>query len=156
MGLPASTSIHWSITEIAEQAVANAVRRLCRGGTWQGLARELGWRAVIEGSRDLRRLEPLCSVAEARLAALVDDTVWAAEQTVLQSRQEYLEAHPGDRRGAMAAAALDANEEATRLMESAYASVLQTLLHDRTTAAPEKRRLRPDSRRGIDTGELAA
>ena len=156
MGLPASTSMYRSTTEIAEQAVANAVRRLCRGGTWQGLARELGWKAVIEGSRDLCRLEPLCSLAEARLAARVDDTVWAAEQTVLQSREEYLEAHPGDRRGALAAATLDANEEAVRLMEAAYANVLRTLLQESTAAAPERRRLRPDWRRGNGTGELAA
>jgi hypothetical protein len=152
MGLRASTSVHWSITQIAEQAVATSVRRLCRGGTVQGLARELGWKAVILGSRDLRRLESLSSVAEARLVASVDDTVWSAEQTALRSRQEYLEAHPGDREGALTAATLDANEEAVRLMEAAYKNVLAGLIADSTVTPPVKRRLR----RGNGAGKLAA
>ena len=40
---------------IAEEALAGALRHRCRGASWQGLARELAWRAVTGGQRDARR-----------------------------------------------------------------------------------------------------
>jgi hypothetical protein len=121
--------------EIAEEALAGAFRRLCRGGSWQGVARELAWRAVIGGRRDPRRVEALSDCAEAMMAPLIDEALWQVEQSALRSGREYLEQRPGDRAGALAAARLDASEEAERLVAEAYASVLEGLLGQSRRAA---------------------
>ncbi len=113
---------------IAEEALAEALRRLCRGGSWQGVTRELAWRAVTGGHRDPRSVEPLAETAEAMLAPLIDEALWEVEQGVVASRDEYLDARPRDELGALAAARLDANEEAGRLVAEAYDRVLDSLL----------------------------
>ena len=156
MDLPASTGVRGLSAQIAEQAVADAVRRLCRGGTWQGIARELGWRAVTVGGRDLGSLEGLCAVAEARLASMIEDAVWAAEQCALRGWQEYLRACPGDEEDALVAATLDANEEATRLIAAAYAQVLDSLVVDGSVARPDRRRFRLRLRKHPAPDALAA
>jgi hypothetical protein len=138
----ASTGVCGLSAQVAEEAVAGAVGRLCRGGSWQGIARELGWRAVTAGGRDLGSLEALCAVAEARLALMIDDAVWAAEQCALRGWQEYLQVCPGEEEGAVAAARLDANEEATRLIAAAYADVLESLVVEGNIARPARRGLR--------------
>ncbi len=156
MELPASTGARGLSAQIAEQAVAGAVRQLCRGGTWQGIARELGWRAVTAGGRDLGSLEELCAVAEARLASMIEDAVWAAEQCALRGWHEYLQARPGDEKDAMVAATLDANEEATRLIAAAYAHVLDSLVVDGNQAWPYRRGLRLRLRKHPPPEALAA
>ena len=156
MDLPASTAVHGLSAQIAEQAVADAVRRLCRGGTWEGIARELGWRAVTAGGRDLGSLEALCAVAEARLASMIEDAVWATEQCALRGWQEYLQARPGDEEDAVVAATLDANEEATRLIAAAYAHVLDSLVADGTVVRSRRRRLRASRRDPEGPEALAA
>ena len=84
---------------IAEEALAEALRRLCRGGSWQGVTRELAWRAVTGGHRDPRSVEPLAETAEAMLAPLIDEALWEVEQRVVASRDEYLEERPRDEAG---------------------------------------------------------
>jgi hypothetical protein len=113
---------------IAEEALAEALRRLCRGGSWQGVTRELAWRAVTGGHRDPRSIEPLAETAEAMLAPLIDEALWTVERRVVESRNEFLEERPGDKSGAVAAARLDAGEEAERLVAEAYDQVLDSLL----------------------------
>lgn len=113
---------------VAEEALAGALRRLCRGGSWQGIARELAWRAVTGGQRDARRVEPLAESAEAMLAPRIDQALWTVEQCAIRSRAEYLEERPGDTAGALVAAQLDAREEAERLVADAYDEVLDALL----------------------------
>jgi hypothetical protein len=113
---------------IAEEALAEALRRLCRGGSWQGVTREIAWRAVTGGHRDPRSVEPLAEAAEAMLAPLIDEALWEVEQRVLASREEYLDARPRDEAGALTAARLDAGEEAKRLVAEAYDHVLDSLL----------------------------
>jgi hypothetical protein len=120
---------------IAEEALAGAVRRLCRGGSWQGLARELAWRAVTGGHRDPRSVEALSELAEAMLASLIDEALWEVERRAIDSRDEFLELRPGDPDGALAAARLDAEEEAPRLVAAAYDSVLDALLTGSRRAA---------------------
>ena len=88
---------------IAEEALAGALRRLCRGGSWQGVTRELAWRAVTGGHRDPRSVEPLAETAEAMLAPLIDGALWEVEQGVVASRDEYLDAGARDELGALAA-----------------------------------------------------
>src|SRR3954454_14853665 len=97
-----------SSESLAEEALGQAIRRRCRGASWQGLARELAWRAVTGGQRDARLVEPLAASAEAMMAAEVDQALWAVERIVLESLGE----DGGDRQ----AARLDAGEEAARLV----------------------------------------
>ena len=119
----------------AEEALAEALRRLCRGGSWQGIARELAWRAVTGGHRDPRLVEPLAETAEAMLAPLVDQALWEVERRVLESRADYLAERPADEAGARIAASVDAREEAARLVDDAYAQVLDALLGQSRRAA---------------------
>jgi hypothetical protein len=116
------------VERIAEEALGEALRRLCRGGSWQGIARELAWRAVTGGHRDARSVESLAETAEAMLAPLVDQALWEVERHALETREEYLALRPGDEAGALAAARLDAAEEAARLSDEAYDRVLDSLL----------------------------
>ena len=76
--------------QIAEEALAEAIRRRCRGASWQGLARELAWRAVTGGHRDARLVEPLAESAEAMMASLVDEALWTVEQRALESWDELV------------------------------------------------------------------
>ncbi len=124
-----------SSEQVAEEALAEALRRLCRGGGWEGLARELAWRAVTSGARDPRRIDLLADSAGSMLAALVDEALWAVERSVLEGWDEYLEDRPGDREGAFAAVRLDAGEEAGRLVAAAYEQVLGTLAGEIPRAA---------------------
>jgi len=116
-----------SSEQLAEEALAEAIRRRCRGASWQGLAREVAWRAVTGGHRDARQVDPLAQAAEAMLASLFDEALWAVEQVALESLQEFA----GDEQ----AARLDAGEEAARLVDAAYDRVLDTLLATSRRAA---------------------
>jgi hypothetical protein len=124
-----------SSERIAEEALAEAVRRLCRGASWQGLARELAWRAVTGGQRDPRSVEMLAESAEAMLASLIDEALWTVERAAIHAREDFLEQSRGDEDGALAAARLDAAEEADRLLDAAYSSVLDSLLTGSRRAA---------------------
>jgi hypothetical protein len=156
MHLPASTAVRGLSARIAEQAVAGAVRQLCRGGTWEGLARELAWRAVTVGGCDLDSLERLCGVAEARLGSLVEEAVWAAEECAIRGWRDYLQACPGADQDALAAATLDASEQATRLIADAYAAVLESLVVEGSVSRPDRLRFRARLRKQPAPAELAA
>jgi hypothetical protein len=120
---------------IAEEALAEAVRRLCRGASWQGLARELAWRAVTGGHRDARAVESLAAAAEALLAAQIDEALWAVEKSAIEGWEEFVGHHRGDEAAGLAAARLDAREEADRLVDRAYDRVLDALLATTRRAA---------------------
>ena len=124
-----------SSERIAEEALAEALRRLCRGGGWEALAHELAWRAVAAGARDPRRIDPLSDSAGSMLAERVDEALWTVERSVLEGWAEYLEDQPGDHQGALAAVRLDAGEEAARLVAAAYQHVLGALVGDTQRAA---------------------
>jgi len=124
-----------SSERVAEAALAEALRRLCRGGSWEGLARELAWRAVTEGGCDPRRVDRLSEAAASMLAGLIDDALWAVERSALEAWDEFLEARPDDRAGALTAASLDAGEEAERLATAAYERVREMLLEPLNRAA---------------------
>ncbi len=124
-----------SSERIAEEALAEAVRRLCRGAGWEALARELAWRAVSSGARDPRRIDQLAESAGSMLGSLIDEALWTVEHSALEAWRELLESRPGDRAAALAAARLDAREEAARLVELAYARVGDALSADVPRAA---------------------
>ena len=68
-------------------------------------------------------------------ASLIDEALRILERVVVQAWQEFLELRPGDRRGALAAAQLDASEESVKLVASARELVLETLQGDVRDAA---------------------
>ena len=123
-----SSKLAASSEQIAEEALGDALRRLCRGGSWRGIARELAWRAVVGGSRDPRTVEYLSESAETMLASLIDEALWEVERSAICAWEEHLEEHPGDMDGARAVARLDSGEEAAKLLASAYDQVLDALL----------------------------
>jgi hypothetical protein len=129
------TTLPGSTERIAEEALGAAVQRLCRGGTWQALARELAWRAVTGGHRDARMVEGLAATAEAMLASAIDDALWQVERAAIEGRDGVLSRRPGDVDAALAAARLDAEEEAENLVAAAYDRVLDTLLAGSRRAA---------------------
>jgi hypothetical protein len=132
--LPAN-SLPGSTERIAEEALAGAVRRRCRGASWQGLARELAWRAVTGGYRDARMVEGLATTAEAMLASQIDDALWQVEHAAIRGRDEVLAERPGELDRALEAARLDADEEAERLVAAGYDRVLDALLASYRRAA---------------------
>jgi hypothetical protein len=121
--------------QIAEEALTNAMRHRCRGSSWQGLARELAWRAVTGGARDARSVERFAARAEAMLGSAIDEALWLCECCALAAFEEFIWEHRGDEAGALAAARLDAGEEATRLLEAACSAALETLLATTRRAA---------------------
>jgi hypothetical protein len=129
------TTLPGSTERIAEEALGGAVQRLCRGATWQALARELAWRAVTGGLRDARMVEGFAATAEAMLAAAIDDALWEVERAAIDGRDGMLARRPGEVDAALAAARLDAEEEAERLAAAAYDRVLDTLLAGSRRAA---------------------
>ena len=62
-----------------------------------------------------------------------------ASGAALDGWHEYLASHPADEQGALAAARLDAAEEAVRLTALAYAAVLDDLVGGTRAAAPPRR-----------------
>lgn len=130
-----ATTLPGSTERIAEEALAGAVRRLCRGATWQALARELAWRAVTGGHRDARLVERLAVSAEAMLASAIDEALWQVERAAIDGRDGVLAERPGDVEAALAAARLDAEEEAGSRVAAAYDDVLDTLLAGSRRAA---------------------
>ena len=130
-----ATTLPGSTEHIAEEALAGAVRCLCRGGSWQGLARELAWRAVTGGYRDARMVEGLATAAEAMLATQIDEALWQVEHAAIRGRDEVLAERPGDLAAALTAARIDAEEEAELLVGAAYDRVLETLLAGSRRAA---------------------
>lgn len=130
-----ATTLPGSTERIAEDALAGAVRRRCRGGTWQALARELAWRAVTGGLRDARRVDGLAATAETMLAVAIDEALWQVECAAIHGRDEILAERPGDVNAALTAARLDAEEEAESQVAGAYDRVLDTLLAGSRRAA---------------------
>jgi hypothetical protein len=130
-----STTLPGSTERIAEEALAGAVRRRCRGATWQALARELAWRAVTGGHRDARMIDGLAGVAEGMLASAIDEALWQVERTAIDGRDGVLAERPGDVDGALAAARLDAEEEAESRVAAACDHVLDSLLAGSRRAA---------------------
>jgi len=131
----AAGSLPGSTEHIAEEALAGAVRRLCRGASWQGLARELAWRAVTGGHRDARMVEPFANRAESMMADAIDDALWQVERAAIHGRDEVLAERPGDLAAALTAARVDAEDEAEQVVAAAYDRVLDTLLATSRRAA---------------------
>jgi hypothetical protein len=121
--------------EIADEALRNALHDRCLGGSWRGLARGLAWRVVSAGERNPHSIEMLAEAAETILGSLIDEALWVVERVVVQTWEQFVEARPGDKEGALIAAQLDAREESVRMVESACNTVLESLLAGSRRAA---------------------
>ena len=120
---------------IAEEALAARFAVLCRGGTWQGLAREFAWRAVTGGHRDPRQRRRARRTRRGDARRADRRALWAVEKSALDGWDEFVGEHGGGEAAGLAAARLDAREEAERLVEAAYARALDALLATSRRAA---------------------
>jgi hypothetical protein len=98
---------------------------MLRGGTWQGLAREIAWEAVRARGGELEWLDPLTSLVGRQLSLRVERVEPAVERSALAAAREYARAWPHDPGGAATSARLEASTEATRLLAGAYREVLE-------------------------------
>jgi hypothetical protein len=127
----------------AEELVQRALRRLLRGGTWEGLANELAWEAVRSTGVELSCLEWLPGLIEASLSERVDGLEFVLERARVSAWSEHLSEWPHDLAGAATAATLAGDEEGAELVSRLYLDVLEWacgLLSDRLTQSPSSSR----------------
>jgi hypothetical protein len=113
---------------IAQEACAAAVRRLCRGGSWEALPHELAWLVVRARGLGFDAIEPLAERAEEQLAQLVDEAAAMVTEATSWAWERYLAGH-GDPQGAALAADAEAAAEARRILALVYLQVLEALDH---------------------------
>jgi hypothetical protein len=134
----------------AEELAERALRRLLRGGTWEGLANEIAWNAVLSTGAEPSALEWLPGLVEATLSERVDRLESVLERERRSAREEHLREWPHDLAGAATAATLAADEEGTHQVGRLYLDVLEWtsgLLTDRLTMEPGSLRSRLPSLR---------
>jgi len=118
----------------AEEVVEGALVRLLRGGTWEGLANEIGWEAVRSTGAEPSCLEWLPGLVGAVLAERIEGVEFVLEGARATARADHLRQWPHDVAGAETAATLAAHEEADRRLGLLYLEVLEwavSLLNDR-------------------------
>ena len=141
----------------AEEAVAGALCRLLRGGTWEGLANELAWKAARSTGAELSCLEWLPELVEATLSERVDGLEFVLERERHVAWAEHLREWPHDLSGAETAATLAASEEGDRQVARLYVDVLEwasALLDDRLAQPSSRRQSRVASFRAPPPTEL--
>ena len=141
----------------AEEVVAGALSRLLRGGTWEGLANELAWKAARSTGVGLSCLEWLPELVEATLSERVDGLEFMFERERHAAWAEHLGEWPHDLSGAETAATLAASEEGERQVARLYVDVLEwasALLDDRLAQPSSRRQSRVASFRTPPPTEL--
>jgi hypothetical protein len=131
----------------AEELAERVLQRLLRGGTWEGLANEIAWKAARSTGADASCLEWLPALVADALSQRIDGLEFVLERTCLSARAEYLRERPHDVGGAETAATLAADEEGMRHLGRLYVDVLEWatgLLEDRLGQSPTSRRQRRD------------
>jgi hypothetical protein len=129
----------------AEQIAGRALEWLLRGGTWEGLARELAWEAVRSTGVEMSCLEWLPDLIGTHLSEYVDGLEFVVESARASSRAEHFREWPNDNAGAEAAATLAADERAAEEVSRIYLKTLEwaaELLSDRMTRPPSSQRPR--------------
>jgi hypothetical protein len=129
----------------AEELADRSLRRLARGGTCEGLANEIAWKAVAATGVDTSCLEWLAELVDGALSERAEGLEFTLDQEQVSARAEHLRAWPQDFAGADTAAALAADEESARRAGIAYLDVLEWaigLLDRRLAQEPRPRRSR--------------
>jgi hypothetical protein len=129
----------------AEELAERSLRRLARGGTWEGVANEIAWKAVHATGADRSALEWLPALVEDALSERAEGLEFALDREQVSARTEHLRSWPQDLPGAETAASLAAGEEAAAGAALAYLQVLEwamELLARRLAREPKPRRAR--------------
>jgi hypothetical protein len=130
----------------AEELADRSLRRLARGGTCEGLANEIAWKAVAATGADTACVEWLSELVDGALSEQAEGLEFALDREQVAARTEHLREWPQDLAGADTAAALAADEESARRASLAYLDVLEwaiRLLDTRIAQEPRPRRSRP-------------
>jgi hypothetical protein len=80
-----------------EDLARRALTWFVRGGTWQGLARELAWAAVQASGANYATIEWLTPLLEARLAETVDGLEFTVDMAAVRARGNHVRRRPHDR-----------------------------------------------------------
>lgn len=124
-----------TVERVAEEALHGTLSELCGASSWRGFARGVAWEVVSGDTRKYKALDRLADTAEEMLGVLIEEAVWTVERTVLETWEKYLDARPGDERGAFAAVTREAREESMRVVTAARQQVLDNLHELNTRAA---------------------
>ena len=98
----------------AEELADRSLRRLARGGTCEGLANEIAWKAVAATGVDTSCLEWLSKLVDGALSERAEGLEFVLDREQVSARAEHLREWPQDLAGAETAAALAAAEESAR------------------------------------------
>jgi hypothetical protein len=129
----------------AEDLADRSLRRLARGGTCEGLANEIAWKAVAATRADTSCIEWLAELVDSALSERAEGLEFALDREQVSAREEHLREWPQDLAGAETAAALAADEESSRRAGLVYLDVLEWaigLLDRRLAEEPRPRRSR--------------
>ena len=128
-----------------EELADRSLRRLARGGTCEGLANEIAWKAVAATRADTACVEWLSELVDGVLSERAEGLEFALDREQADARAEHLREWPQDLAGAETAAALAACEESARRAGLVYLEVLEWaigLLDSRIAQEPRPRRSR--------------
>lgn len=140
----------------AEELADRSLRQLARGGTCEGLANEIAWKAVAATRADTACIEWLAELVDGALSERAEGLEFVLDREQVSAREEYLREWPQDLAGAETAAALAAGDESARRAGLVYLDVLEWAigLLDRRLAEeprPRRSRLRLLGRRPAET-----
>jgi hypothetical protein len=128
-----------------EELIGRALERLLRGGTWEGVANEIAWKAVNATGARCGCVEWLSGLVEAHLSERVDGLVFALEPECRAARESHLRRWPHDLAGAETAVCMAGEEAARQQISRLYVEVLEWacgLLEDRIAREPTSLRSR--------------
>jgi hypothetical protein len=129
----------------AEELADRSLRRLARGGTCEGLANEIAWKAVAATRADTACVEWLAELVHGALSDRAEGLEFVLDREQASAREDHLREWPQDLAGADTAAALAAGEEGARRASLVYLEVLEWaigLLDARIAQEPRPRRSR--------------
>jgi len=129
----------------AEELAERSLSRLARGGTCEGLANEIAWKAVAATRADTSCIEWLAELVDGALSERAEGLEFVLDREQVSARAEHLREWPRDLTGAETAAALAADDESARRAGLAYLEVLEWaigLLDRRLAEEPRPRRSR--------------
>jgi hypothetical protein len=129
----------------AEELADRSLRRLARGGTCEGLANEIAWKAVAATRADTACVEWLAELVDGAFSDRAEGLEFVLDREQVSAQAGHLREWPQDLAGAETAAVLAADEESARRASLVYLDVLEWaigLLDARIAQEPRPRRSR--------------